>query len=368
VPTGRPTPLAAVRRWLPWNRGPDNPHGRYTRREVWLIGKLRSFYEVASLPFIATFLLYDKRIDPSYGLTWRKRFALARRMRRTTRKVQTGTSYRAHLAMAAKILAIPRRVEGVIVEAGCWKGGTTANLSLVADIVGRDLIVYDSFAGLPPATDGDRWASPLGEGAFNGELEEVRANVAANGAVDRCRFRKGWFADTLSGHTEPIVAAFVDVDYQASMHDCLLGLWPHLVDDGYLFVDEYTRLDFCAVFFSERFWATHFDRPPPGLMGAGTGVALGQYFLGPFRYSTPLQEAHSVGWTRKDFYGEWDYVPAGAPAAPLPARPYGADGWTTTDTPADQDAAARLHHLLTTTDEGRALLAAKLAEGGPSST
>ena len=180
-------------------------------------------YEAASWFPLTLFMFYGAPIDPSYGLTWRRRFALARRMRRNTTKIQTGLSYRGHLAIAAKVFAVPRSVEGVIVEAGCWKGGTTTNLSLIAEVTGRTLVVYDSFEGLPPATKGDHWASEMGEGAFKGELEEVRANVTRYGAVGSCEFRKGWFADSLGSHTEPIVAAYVDVDYQSSFHECVLG-------------------------------------------------------------------------------------------------------------------------------------------------
>lgn len=306
---------------------------------------LRRAFEAASAPLLAVFLLHNPRIHPSYGMTWRRKLALVRRMRRTTRRVQTGTSYRAHVAMASRILEIPPDVEGVLVEAGCWKGGTTANLSLIADLVGRDLIVYDSFEGLPEPAPGDRWASPQGTGAFRGTLDEVRRNVAEHGAIDRCTFRKGWFSDTMGEHREPIVAAFVDVDHQASMHQCLLGLWPHLWDRGYFFVDEYVRLDYCALFFSERYWRTYFDRPPPGLMGAGSGVPVGQVFVGPYRAAGPLEQPSSVGWTRKDFYGAWDYFPDDAPSAPLPGGPghrTSARGWTTTTVSVEERMEARL--------------------------
>jgi hypothetical protein len=269
--------------------------------------------------------------------------------------------------MAARILEIPPDVEGVLVEAGCWKGGTTANLSLVADIVGRDLIVYDSFEGLPAPAAGDRWASPLGKGAFRGELDEVRANVAAHGAIDRCVFRKGWFSETMGQHTEPVVAAFVDVDHQASMHQCLLGLWPHLWDRGYFFVDEYVRLDYCALFFSERYWRTYFDRPPPGLMGAGTGVAVGQLFVGPYRAAGPLEQPNSVGWTRKDFYGAWDYFPDDAPEVPLrggAGDPHSAAGWTTTTVAASERTAKRIGEIHARDEAARDRFAARLIESG----
>jgi len=330
---------------------------------MWVVTKIRNAYELASLPVLTVFLFHNRQFHASYRLTWRRRFRLGMQMYRNIKKVETGTSNRAHMAMAAKIFEIPPGIEGVIVEAGCWKGGTTANLSLVADIVGRDLVVYDSFEGLPAPAEGDRWASPLGEGAFRGDLEEVRLNVARHGVVERCQFRKGWFSETLSGHTEPIVAAFVDVDHQASMHQCLLGLWPHLVDTGYMFVDEYTRLDYCALFFSERFWRTYFGRPPPGLMGAGTGVGVGQYFLGPYRSMPPLQRPRSIAWTRKDFYGAWDYQPDDAPTVPLrggPGASHGPEGWTTTTVPASEHVERKLARMMTQSEHFRQTFAEKL--------
>lgn len=310
--------------------GSDPGHGMRFR----LVRGVSRAFEAASWFHVAVFLFYGARIHPSYGLTWRRRLGLARRMRRNTRKVQTGLSYRGHLAIAVKVLEQPPSVEGVIVEAGCWKGGTTVNLSLIARASGRKLVVYDSFEGLPPPVEGDHWASAMGEGAFKGELEEVRSNVTRFGAIEVCEFRKGWFSDTMGDHAEPIVLAYVDVDYQSSFHDCILGLWPHLVPRGYMFIDEYTRLDYCALFFSERYWRTYFDRPPPGLMGAGSGVGIGQVFPGPHREHRPLQNPSSVAWTRKDFYAEWDFEAGDVPETPLPGGGIGdrasREGWTLT--------------------------------------
>lgn len=352
---------------------------RYSRLDMRVIRGIRNGYEILSLPFLTVFMFHDRQFHEAYRLTWRRKFRLALQMHRNNRRIETGTSNRAHMAMAAKIFSISPSVKGAIVEAGCWKGGTTANLSLIADIVDRDLIVYDSFEGLPAPADGDRWANPMGEGAFKGELEEVQDNVRRHGVVERCTFRKGWFSDTMGDHTEPIVFAFLDVDHQASMHQCIVALWPHLVDRGYVFVDEYVRLDYCALFFSERFWRTYFDRPPPGLMGAGTGAAVGQHFIGPYRSMPPIQEPRSVGWTRKDFYAEWDYVAPDVPDSPMPGggkgASHGPDGWTTTTVPQDahanrkfaeileasEEAREKLHRKLTETEEGRELLAAKLA-------
>jgi O-methyltransferase len=270
---------------------------------------VRSVHDVITLPAAILFLLTSRRFHPAYRLTWGRRVRLGVTMFRNTRRITTGTSYKAHLAMAAKLFEIPPSVPGVVVECGCWEGGSTTNLSLICDIVGRDLVVYDTFEGLPSAPANDKYAWEEAEGWFRGDLELVQDHVRRFGVIDRCTFRKGLFSDTLPHHTEPIALAFLDVDYASSLHDCVVNLWPHLVDKGYVFIDEYVRLDYCALFFSERWWKEYFDAPAPGMMGVGTGVGVGQYYLGPLRERPAIQNPASVAYTRKDFYGVWDYDP-----------------------------------------------------------
>ena len=165
-------------------------------------------------------------------MSWSRKLKLALRMWRNTRRVPTGTSYRAHLAMAVKLLEIPPTAKGVVVECGCWQGGSTVNLSLICDIVDRRLVVYDSFEGLPRAEPNDKYASPYGEGYLAADLDSVKENVRRFGKIECCEFRKGWFRDTLPAHREPIVLCFLDVDYQASLYDCVVNLWPHLTSRG----------------------------------------------------------------------------------------------------------------------------------------
>jgi hypothetical protein len=272
---------------------------------------LRRGWSFGTAPAAVYFILYSPRIHPSYGMTlWRKAL-LAWRMRRTVRKVVTGSSWRAHLAMAVKLLEIPPDVEGAVVECGSFQGGSTANLSLVCDIVGRELIVYDSFEGLPPPTPGDTIANQMGTGLFAGSLPTVQDHVRRFGAIDVCTFRKGWYADTMSQHTEPVVLCFLDVDYQASLHDCMIHLWPKLQPQGYVFLDDFPFLELCALFWSERYWKTYFDTTPPGLVGAGTGIGLGNFYLGPFQPRILAQDPSSVAYTRKDLSGHWDFYPEG---------------------------------------------------------
>lgn len=270
--------------------------------------QLRKLNLAISLPRTVVFLFAGAHIDPAYKVGWGRRLWLALRMYANTLRVPTGTSYKAHLAMATKLLEIPPSVEGVVVECGCFQGGSTANLSLACELTGRRLIAYDSFEGLPPPVPGDIYATERTHGAFRGDLETVRANVTRLGVIECCEFRKGWFDQTLTEHSEPIALAFLDVDYQSSLRRCVLSLWPHLVKDGYLFIDEYVLLDYCALFYSERFWRESFGTKPPGLVGAGTGVGVGEYYLGPFeehRFRGPA----SVAYTRKGLSGYWGFFP-----------------------------------------------------------
>ena len=282
-----------------------------TRNKLQLNKWIKRAWPSVILPLVVLFLFHNREIHPGYDVSWWKLYKLARRLRRNGKSIKSGSSYRAHLAMAAKLLEISPATEGVVVECGCFKGGSTANLSIICDFVGRDLIIYDSFEGLPIGGSNDRYARDA-QGHFLGALDTVSHNVEEFGVLERCSFRKGWFIDTLPDHVEPIVLAFLDVDYQASIHDCLVNLWPHLIDKGYVFTDDYTYIDLCAVYFSEEFWQREFGTNPPGLIGTGTGIAMGQFFVGPLvsmggNRAYPLQSPASTAYTRKDYTGYWGY-------------------------------------------------------------
>jgi len=272
---------------------------------------LYRLYEAITLPFAIHFILSSPRIDPHYRLNAWRRFKLGLRMYRNTKRVFTGISYRAHLAMAVKLLEIPAAQKGVVVECGCFRGGTTANLSLLCRLVGRQLYVYDSFEGLPAAQAGDKYAKPEGEGLLSADLEQVKAHVAACGAPEVCTFVKGWFADTTPKHEPPIAMMFLDVDYQSSLTDCIVNLWPKLIPRGLCFTDEYVFNDYCALFWSEKFWAKNFNRTPPGLMGSGTGISVGSFYVGggglgqAGRFSRPA----SIAYTCKHWSGYWNFYP-----------------------------------------------------------
>ena len=103
------------------------------------------------------------------------------------------------------------------------KGSSTAKFSIAAGLVGRQLVVFDSFRGLP-AHNEDHGMSIEGrevifqEGDFSGSLEEVRHNVTTYGDIDACTFVPGWFEDTMKNCPSPVAAAYLDVDPCSVLH------------------------------------------------------------------------------------------------------------------------------------------------------
>ncbi|MFY9904093.1 MAG: TylF/MycF/NovP-related O-methyltransferase [Terriglobales bacterium] len=264
--------------------------------------------------FIACIVVFDsRRIHPSHRMaTWRK-FMLGMRMVYTTRRVLTGTSPKMHMVMALRILESDPTVPGVVIECGTWKGATAANLSLVCKIVNRKLIVFDSFRGLPASDSLDREAKYYKEHDYCGTLEEVKQNISRYGDLSVCDFRQGWFENTLPNLREPVLVAYVDVDLESSFDTCIRHLWPRLVEGGTIFTDECASTDYCALFWSERWWNENFQATPPGLIGSGSGLPLGGFYLGPakFRSSYPLQKFNSGAYAYKGMSGRWTYYRSG---------------------------------------------------------
>ena len=140
------------------------------------------------------------------------------------------------MLMADFLLNSP--LKGPMVECGCYKGGSTARLSLLAKETKRRLFVFDSFQGLPEPGEIDRthhWARSgeslhYRKGEYSGTIDEVRMNIAKFGAIECCEFMPGFFGDTLRDFPETNLSfVFLDVDYISSARDCLRWLWPKLV-------------------------------------------------------------------------------------------------------------------------------------------
>jgi O-methyltransferase len=259
------------------------------------------------LPVIAR-RYFRRETGIAYGVTLSRKLRLLAMMVRNNFRVPSASNFITHVLMATEILRVPPDVSGVIVECGCYKGGSTVNLSLVAAASGRRLHVFDSFEGLPEPDARDAGHVVMAEqlvrtyepGAYGGALDEVTSNVRRFGALAPCSFHKGLFTDTLPEFKEPVVFAYLDVDLAASEKTCLRHLWPLLALGAYVFTDEAHHLEIAELFFDRQWWQTELHATPPGLVGAGSGLGL---FLheGGFR--------SSIGYTVKLERGDLDQQP-----------------------------------------------------------
>jgi O-methyltransferase len=225
--------------------------------------------------------------------------------------IPSATDANVQLMMALKLLEMPPDLPGVVVECGTWKGGTAANLSLACKITGRELFIFDSFEGLPQGLPNDREAKFYAKGEWGGTYEEVSKNIKKGGDPSRCTLVRGWFDQTLPKFDREIVLAYVDVDLEASLDTCIKNLWPRLSDKGFIFIDECMSPSYCALFYSERWWDLNFKRTPPGMVGAGIGLAVGNYYAGPIDELSdhPRHSSSSGAYTSKQMSGHWTYYP-----------------------------------------------------------
>lgn len=199
---------------------------------------------------------------------------LVRRLRLAHAGINCAHTHHEIVSMIDVILALPSSRPGCIVEAGCFKGGSTAKLSIAAKIMGRKLVVFDSFAGLPDNQESHgRDIFGLGVhfegGKYSGQLAEVASNVERFGEPSVCEFRKGWFEDSMPDFHEPVALAFVDVDLVSSTRTCLRYLYPLLTPGGSIFSHD-GHLPLCIQTIDDsEFWEREVGFPKPAIPGLG---------------------------------------------------------------------------------------------------
>ena len=266
----------------------------------------RIYRRVLDLLYLPLFLsrFLSREVGWEYNVSLVDKIRLLARILRNVRKIPAETSWREHVLMAENILSIPASIAGVVVECGCFKGASTASLSLVCSLTGRKLVVFDSFRGLPNPSDTDRvhHVPHLGEmhtyreGAFRGELEEVKSNLAAYGCAQVCELVPGFFEETLPEFSRECAFVFLDVDLRQSLETCLTYLWPLLQDGCRLFTHEAHHLEVAQVFFDKEWWR-NLGSPPPGLIGAVHSVYFSAGFKSALGYTT--KGLDSLDWYTK---------------------------------------------------------------------
>ncbi len=146
---------------------------------------------------------------------------------------------------------------GDIVECGVWKGGSCmlcASELLRRGEMNRQIYLYDTFKGMAAPTDKDvafegkamqdKWQD-LQKSAHNdwcySSLEDVKRAVFSVGyPKERFTFVEGKVEDTIPGAIpEQIAILRLDTDWYESTKHELTHLFPRLVKNGVLIIDDY---------------------------------------------------------------------------------------------------------------------------------
>ncbi len=131
----------------------------------------------------------------------------------------------------------PANKNEIILEAGCWKGGSTAKWSIICKFFGYKLHIYDSFVGVESIQEGGYDFS----GEYSASEKEVKKNLHQYGVEEVCVLHKGWFSESLRPDcvNSPIWAVYVDCDLAKGTEEVLEGVLPWLVNGGAIFTQDY---------------------------------------------------------------------------------------------------------------------------------
>lgn len=225
---------------------------------------------------------FSRKTGREYKITFIHKLVLLSKMVRNQIRIPSASGFIEHLIMATDILNTPASQDGVVIECGCYKGGSTANLSLVASLCNRKLHIFDSFEGLPEPTEIDKHhyiphkheIHAYEKGHWTGMLDEVKHNITQYGDIKLCIFHKGYFQDTLPSFNMKSILIFSDSDLVLSTKICIKYLWPLLNDNCKFYIHEAQHINVAELFFNNEWWKNELHSNPPGLIGVGTGMGL----------------------------------------------------------------------------------------------
>lgn len=181
-------------------------------------------------------------------------------MRAIIRRVRPRTMTR-HPKLAGLILAVRYVVDhgipGEIVECGVWRGGSmqAAAFALLGEgVTDRELHLFDTFEGMPPAGESDRRiedgfaAADLLDNREKdhavwayASLEDVREGMAETGYPgERVFYHRGLVEETVPGQAPGVISILrLDTDWYDSTKHELEHLYERLTPGGVLIIDDY---------------------------------------------------------------------------------------------------------------------------------
>ncbi len=160
--------------------------------------------------------------------------------------LQISSNWRDRLLHFERLFNSVRNIQGDVVECGVGGGESLLMIAILVRNSGirRHIWGFDSFEGLPPATEEDlssskswvknRWARTV---RIVGE-EEVLSRLRQSGLdkqtiTQQISLVKGWFSQTLPGYRGTQIALLhIDTDLYDSYKIALECLWPRVVVGG----------------------------------------------------------------------------------------------------------------------------------------
>ena len=160
-------------------------------------------------------------------------------------------------------LVIENKVQGSLIECGVAAGSQLAMMQKTQLEQGeeREVIGFDSFEGIPYATEHDATQPAIGEIDRNrlGLLQTTGVSAHSLGSViqnfntwgvslENVTFVKGWFENTVkekAKEIDSIALLRLDGDLYRSTLECMQHLYPKLSKGGVLIIDDY-ELAGCA--------------------------------------------------------------------------------------------------------------------------
>jgi O-methyltransferase len=187
-------------------------------------------------------------------------------------------------------------IAGDLVECGVWRGGASAMMALAhlssSPTPTRRIHLFDSWCGLPEpraevdgtravalaAGSGDGRLRPIGE--CSATLMECRRLLEQNIGYpsDLLSYHQGWFQDTLpslDGSPDQIALLRLDGDWYESTAVCLQHLYPRVVSNGLVVIDDYGYWPGCRKAVDE------FLEHAPGPVMLHSVDSSGRYWIKP---------------------------------------------------------------------------------------
>lgn len=234
---------------------------------------LQFVYKVSKERKIAIEFIRDRRLPLSYL----RRLVIMFRFFAISTSIPS-LHKQAEILQFVRGVLLKRDVEGCIVEAGAYKGGSAAKFSIIAKLVNKQFVIFDSYRGLPESQE--PWDRSIvgtkvnfSAGRYHGSLNEVRENIERYGEIGTCRFVEGWFEDTMPDFSGPVAAAYLDVDLASSTKTCLKYLYPLLSPGGAIYTQDAHLPLVRAAFTDGEFWLNEVGCSTPRFIDLPAGMA-----------------------------------------------------------------------------------------------